>query len=159
MNNKEHIYKNVRLYFYSWHWYLCGAEERSQRVCTYEGIIGSWKSQWTTAFSQNSDTYIVYNSNVTCSNSSFSFVMVTPMSHFFAFHWLQFMSMCCLFPIGYLPKPTSMGGRICHHSPSSTMSIGQGDILIIILLILSSPGWRCQQHQLIQHLQDMMTFW
>ena len=56
------------------------------------------------------ETYIVYNSHVTCSNSSFSLVMVTPTSHFFAFHWL-----CCLFPIGYMPKSTSVGGRICHH--------------------------------------------
>ena len=47
--------------------------------------------------SQNSGTYIVYNSHVTYSNSSFSLVMVTPKSHFFVFHWLQFMSMCCLF--------------------------------------------------------------
>ena len=37
---------------------------------------------------------------------SFSLVMITPMSHFFVFDWLQFTSMCCLFPIGYLPKPT-----------------------------------------------------
>ena len=31
-------------------------------------------------------------------------------------------------------------------SPSSTMSIGQGDIPIIILLILSSAGWSCYQY-------------
>ena len=49
------------------------------------------------------DDDIVYNSHVTCSNSSFSLTMVTPTSHFFAFHWL-----CCLFPIGYLPKPGSV---------------------------------------------------
>ena len=72
--------------------------------------------------------------------------MVTPTSHFFAFHWLQFTSICCLFPIGYFPKPTSMSGRICHHSPSSTTSIGQGDIPIITLLILYSARWSCQQH-------------
>ena len=42
---------------------------------------------------------------VTFSNSSFSLVKVTPTSHF-VFHWLRFTSMCCLFPIGYLPKPT-----------------------------------------------------
>ena len=45
-----------------------------------------------------------------CSNSSFSLTMVTPTSHFFAFHWL-----CCLFPIGYLPKPGSVGVGICHY--------------------------------------------
>ena len=94
------IYKNIRLYFYSWRWYLCGTDEQSQRVCTHKGVIGSRESQWTTDFSQNSGTYIVYNSHMTCSNSSFSLVMVTPTSHF-VFHWLQFMSMCFLFPIGY----------------------------------------------------------
>ena len=61
-------------------------------------------------FSRNSGTYIVYNSHVTCSNSSFSLIMVTPTSHFFAFHLL-----CCLLPIGYLPKPDSLGVRICHY--------------------------------------------
>ena len=83
---------------------------------------------------------------MTCSNSSFSLVMVTPTSHFFVFHWLLITSICCLFPIGYLPKPTSMGGLICHDSPCSTTSIGPGDILIFALLILSSTGWSCQQH-------------
>ena len=53
---------------------------------------------------------LVYNSHVTCNNSSFSLTMVTPTSHFFAFHWL-----CCLLPIGYSPKPGSVGVRICHH--------------------------------------------
>ena len=43
-------------------------------------------------------------------NSSFSLTMVTPTSHFFAFHWL-----CCLLPIGYLPKPGSVGVRTCHY--------------------------------------------
>ena len=103
-------------------------------------------------FSQNSGTYIVYNSHVNCSNSSFSLVMVTPMSHFFIFHWLQFTSMCCSFPIGYLLKLISMGEHICHYLLSSTTSIGQGDIWIITLLILSSARWSCL------HLQDMVTF-
>ena len=54
---------------------------------------------------------------------------------------------------------TSMGKRICHHLLSSTMSIRQGDLPIITLLILSSAGWSCQQHSSIQqHLQDMVTF-
>ena len=70
--------------------------------------------------------------------------MVSPMSHFFVFHWLQFTSMRCFFHIGYLPKPTSMGGRISHQSPSLIMSIGQGDIPIVTLLLLSSAGWSCQ---------------
>ena len=81
-----------------------------KRVHTHEGVVGRRKSQWTTDFSRNSGTYKVYNSHVTCNNSSFSLTMVTPTSHFFAFHWL-----CCLLPIGYLPKPGSVGVRICHH--------------------------------------------
>ena len=64
---------------------MCGAEEQSQRVRSHEGVIGSRKSQWTPDFSQNSGTYIVYNSYMTCSNSSFSLVIVTPTFHFFVF--------------------------------------------------------------------------
>ena len=105
-----YVYKNIRLYFHSWRWYLCGAEKQLQRVCAHEGVVGRWKSQWTTDCSRNSGTYIVYNSHVTFSNSSFSLTMVTPKSHFFAFHWL-----CCLLPIGYLPKPSSVSILICHH--------------------------------------------
>ena len=47
---------------------------------------------------------------MTCSNSSFLLTMVTLTSHFFTFHWL-----CCLLPIGYLPKPSSVSIRVCHH--------------------------------------------
>ena len=66
--------------------------------------------EWATGFSRNSGTYIVYNSHVTCSNSSFSLTMVTPTFHFFAFHWL-----CSFLPNGYLPKPGSVCVRICQH--------------------------------------------
>ena len=52
------IYKNIRLYFYSWQWYWSKAEKQSQRVRTHEGVIGSRKSQWTTDFNQNSWTHI-----------------------------------------------------------------------------------------------------
>ena len=47
---------------------------------------------------------------MTCSNSSFSLTMVTPTSYFFAFHWWR-----CLLLIGYLPRPGSVGVRICHY--------------------------------------------
>ena len=100
----------MRLCFYFRRWYLCGAEKQSQKVRAHGGAVGRRKSQWTTDFSRNSETYIVYNSHVTCSNSSFSLTMVTPTSHFFAFHWL-----CCLLPFGYLPKPVSVGVRICYY--------------------------------------------
>ena len=89
---------------------MCGSEKQLQRVCAHEGVVGRRKIQWTTDFSRYSGTYIVYNSHVTCSNSSFSLTMVTPTSHVFAFRWL-----CCLLPIGYFPKPDSVGVRICHH--------------------------------------------
>ena len=103
--------KKSAIYFYSWRWYLCEPEKQSQRVRAHERVVGKRKSQWTTEFSQNSGTYIVYNSHVTCINSSFSLAMVRPTSRFFDFHWL-----CCFFPIGFLqPKLTSVSGRICHH--------------------------------------------
>ena len=105
-----YVYKNIRSYFYFGWWYLCGAEKQSQRVRTHGGAVGRRKSKWTTDFSRNSGTYIIYNSHVTCSNSPFSLTMVMPTSHFFAFHWL-----CCLLPIGYLPKPSSVGVCICHY--------------------------------------------
>ena len=102
-----YVYKNVRSYFYSWRWYLCGAEKQSLRVRAHEGVVGRRKSKWTTNFSRNSGTYIVYNSHVTCSDSSISLNMVTLTSYFFAF--------ICLLPIGYLPKPGSVGVHICYH--------------------------------------------
>ena len=75
------IYKNIRLYFYSWRSYLCGAEEQSQRFRIREGGVGSRKSHWTTDFSENSGTYIVYYSHVTSNNSSFSLFMVMLTFH------------------------------------------------------------------------------
>ena len=89
---------------------LVWSRKQSQRVRAHGGAVGRRTSQWTTDFSRNSGTYIVYNSHVTCSNSSFSLTMVMPTSQFFTFHWL-----CCLLPIGYLPKPGSVGVRICHY--------------------------------------------
>ena len=76
-------------------------------------------------------THIVYNFYVT----SFSLTMVTPTSHFFAFHWL-----CSSFPIGYLAKPASVARCICHQSPNSIMSTGQSDIPI------SSGQMQLSQH-------------
>ena len=146
-------------------------------VRAHGGAVGRRKSQWTTDFSRNSGTYIVYNSHVTCSNSSFSLTIVTPTSHFFAFHWL-----CCLLPIGYLPKPSSVGVRICHyhriwprpqfrwfsdifdrmhlffdiHRIHSTC--GHGDISAITLLILSLSGCSCLSILWYTAPVDMMTF-
>ena len=134
---------------------LVWSREQSQRVHAHGGAVWRRTSQWTTDFSRNSGTNIVYNSHVTCSNSSFSLTMVMPTSHFFAFHWL-----CCLFPIGYLPKPSSVAVRICHYHwiqrrplfgdfPISSTGCtcfqrnnsGHGDISAITLLILSLSGY------------------
>ena len=150
---------------------MCGAEKQSQRVRTHGGAVGRRKSQWTTDFSRNSGTNIVYNSHVTCSYSSFLLTMVTPTSHFFAFHWL-----CCLLPIGYLPKPGSVGVRICHYHriqvifwylwPDAPVfnihrihsTCGHGDILAITLLILSLSGCSCVNILWYTAPVDMMTF-
>ena len=99
--------------------------------------------------------------------------MVTPSSHFFAFHWL-----CCLFPIGYLPKPGSVGGRITEYNhvhrsrwysgifgrkqlsqhPPIDSTCGHSDISAINLLILSSPGCSYLNiHRYTAHV-SMMTF-
>ena len=139
------IYKNIRLYFYSWWWYLCGAEKQSQRVWAHEEVVGRRKSQWTTDFSQNSGTYIIYNSHVTCSNSSFLLVRVTPTFHF-CFSLVTVHVHVLLVSHWPLAQLTSMGRRICHQSLGLTTSIGQGDIPIITLLILSSAGWSWPQH-------------
>ncbi len=103
LTRNTYVYKNIRLYFYFWWCYLCGAEKQLQRVRAYKGVVGRQKSQWTTDFSQNSGTYIVYNSHVTCSSCSFTLVMVTPTSHFFVFHWLQFTSMFSCSPSATCP--------------------------------------------------------
>ena len=89
---------------------LVWSRKQSQRVRAHGGAVRRRTSLWTTDFSRNLGTYIVYNSHVTCSNSSFSLTMVMPTSHFFVFHWV-----CCLLPIGFLPKPGSVGVRICHN--------------------------------------------
>ena len=160
---------------------MCGAEKQSQRVCTHEEVVRRSKSQWTTDFCQNSGTHIVYNSHVTCSNSSFSLTMVTPKPHFFAFRWL-----CCLFPIGYLPKPTSVGRcsatitefnhvhrsrwysdnhfvdiifsqmQLSQHPPiHSTAPVG----MRTFRWSLRSYQCICQQHPLYSHLQITLIYY
>ena len=124
---------------------MCGAEKQSQRVRAHEGAVRRRKSQWTTDFSRNSGTYIVFNSHMTCSNSSFSLTMVTPMSHFLAVHWL-----CCLLPIGYLPNLVLWAYASAtitefNHSHSS------GDIPI------SLTGCPCFQHQ--PYSQRLWAWW
>ena len=74
---------------------LVWSRKQLQRVRAHGGAVGRRTSQWTTDFSQNSGTYIVYNSHVTCSNSSFSLTMVMPTSLFFASHWLLAQARFC----------------------------------------------------------------
>ena len=99
---------------------LVWSREQWQRVRAHGGSVGRRTSQRTTDFSRNSGTYIVYNSHVTYSNSSFSLTMVMPTSHFFAFHWL-----CCLFPIGLLVQARFCGRTHLPLSANSTTPTGR----------------------------------
>ena len=177
INNEEHththththtyiyiyIYIYIRLYFYSWRWYLCGAEKQSQRVHAHEGV-GRRKSQWTSDFSQNSGTYIVYNSHVTCSNSSFSLTMVTPTSHFFAFYWLCAQARFC--GRTHLPPspnsttstghiPISSAGCTCLNIHRYTAPVG----MITFLWSHRSYQSTCQQHPLYSHQQVTLRYY
>ena len=115
---------------------MCGAEKQSQRVRAHEGVVGRRKSQWTIDSSQNSGTYIVYNSRMTCSNSFFFIgygyahvsLLCFPLVMLFVPHWL-------------LAQAHFYGRTHLQPSLSSTTSIGQGHIPIIPLLILFSVRW------------------
>ena len=178
-----YVYKNIRLYFHFRRWYLCGAEKQSKRIREHGGAVGRRKSQWTTDFSRNSGTYIVYNSHVTCSNSSFSLPMAT--SHSFVTH----ATSLSLFSIGYVvcfplatctspvlwayasvtitefnhaqcsgDFPISLTGCICFQHPRIHNNRGHGDISAITLLILSLNG--CSRVNILWYTapEDMMTF-
>ena len=165
-----YVYKSIRLYFYFWRWYLCGAEKQSQRVCVHEGVVERWKSQWTTDFSRNSGTYIVYNSHMTCSNSSFSLTMFMPTSHFFASHWLLAQAWFCrgthLPPSPNSTTSTGQGdilisltGCTCFNICRIPSTCGHGDILAITLLILSLSWCSCLNIHWYTAPVNMMTFW
>ena len=151
---------------------LVWSRKQSQRVRAHGGGVGRGTSQWTTDFSRNSGTYIVYNSHVTCSNSSFSLIMVIPTSHFFTFHWL-----CCLLTIDYCPSPvlwvyasatiTEFNDAHCSGDfPISSAgctcfqhnNCGHGDISAITLLILSLSGYNPVNIIWYTAPVDMMTF-
>ena len=150
---------------------MCGAEKQSQRVRAHGGAVGRWTSQWTTDFSRNSGTYIVYNSHVTCRNSSFSLTMVMHTSHFFAFHWV----VC--FPLATFPSPvlwayasatvTEFNDAHCSGDfPISSTgctsfqhnNCGHGDISAIIWLILSLSGYNHVNILWYTATVNMMTF-
>ena len=166
---KTYVYKNIRLYFYFWRWYLCGAENQSQRVRPHEGAVGRRKSQWTTDIRRNSWTYIVYNSHVTSSHSSFSLTMVTPTSHFFAFHWLLAQARFCgrthlpLSPNSTTPTVQMISRYLRPDEPVFNINrihnaCGHDDISAITLLILSLSGCSCLNILWYTVPVDMMTF-
>ena len=101
------------------------------------------------------------NSHVTHTQCFFPLAMVTPTPHFLVFHWLQFTPMHCPFFIGYCFTPSYcmyshnrsvdfLHGRVylSKHPLCSTTSVGQGDIPVIILSILSTNG--CMYHNIRQ---------
>ena len=125
----------------------------------------------------NSGTYIVYNSHVTCSNSSFSLTMVTPHISLLCFplvmlsasHWLLAQAQFCgrthlpLSPnsttptvqviFRYLWPDTPVFNINCIHSTCK-----HGEILAITLWILSLSGCSCLNILWFTTPVDMMTF-
>ena len=103
-----YVYKNIRLYFYFGD--ICVEQKSNRREFTHtKELSGDRRASEQLTLAEIREL-TVYNSDVTYSNSTFSLTMVTTTSHFFVFHWL-----CCLIPIGYLPKPGSVGVCICHY--------------------------------------------
>ena len=100
----------------------------------------------------HSGTYIVYNSQVTCSNSSFPLTMV----YAYVFTSLLSIGYIACSPLATCPSPLLLGGCIYHHSPNSTTSTDHGDIPIITLLILSSAGCSCLN---IRDTQNLWAWW
>ena len=136
--------------------------------------VGRLKSLWITDLSRNSGTYIVYNSHVTCSNSTFSLTMVMPTSHFFA---LLFIGYVVCFPLATCSSlvlwayasatitefndahcsgdfPISSTGCTCFQHNNC----GQGDISAITLLILSLSSYNPVNILWYTAPVDMMTF-
>ena len=99
------------------------------------------------------------NSHMTHMPCFFPLAMVMPMPYFHVFHWPQFTPMHCLFFISYCFTPTYcmcsdnhavnfLHGQMypSKHPLCSTTSSGQGDILVLTLLILSTA--RCIYHNI-----------
>ena len=139
---------------------LVWSRKQSQRVRAHGVAVGRRTSQWTTDSSRNSGTYIVYNSHVTCSNSSFSLTMVMPTSHFFCFSLVMLSAshrllaqarFCGRTHLPLAPNSTTPTVQVIfrylrpdapifniHHIHSTC---GHGDISAITLLILSLCGY------------------
>ena len=154
-----YVYKHIRLYFYFWRWYLCGGEKQSQIVRAHEGIVGRRKSQWKTDFSRNSGTYIVYNSHVTGSSSSFSLTMVTPTSHLATCPspvlWANASATITEFKHVHRSRWYSVifdRMQLFQHPPYSQ------PISVIMLLILSLSGCSCLNNHWYTAPVDKLTF-
>ena len=148
---------------------MCGAEKQSHRVRAHEGFVGKRKSQWTTDFSRNSGTYIVYNYHVTCSNSSLSLTMVTPTSHFLlSIGYVVQARFCGRMHLPLSPKSTTFTGQgdipiystwwTCFNIYRIHSTCGHGDISAITLLMLSLGGRSCLNIHWYTAPVDMMTF-
>ena len=120
--------------------------------------------------SRNLGTYIVYNSHVTCSNSSFSLtILCFPLVMLSASHWLLAQAWLC----GHTHLPLSPNSTTptvqvifrylrldapvynIHHIHSNC---GHGDISAITLLILSLSGCSCVNILWYTAPVEMMTF-
>ena len=150
---------------------MCGAEKQSQRARDNEGVVGRRKSQWTTDFSRNSGTYIVYNSHVTSSDSSFSLTMVLcfPLVMLSASHWLLAQARFCgrthlpLSPNSTTPTVQVIFRHLRPDAPVFNINrihstCGHVDISAITLLILSLSGCSCLNILWYTTPVDMMTF-
>ena len=149
---------------------LVWSRKRLQRVRAHGGAVGRRTSQWTTDFSWNLGTYIVYNSHVTCSNSSFSFgyahisLVCFPLVMLSASHWLLAQARFCgRTHLSISPNWTTPTGDFPISSTGCTCfqhnTCGHGDISAITLLILSLSRYNPVNILWYTASVDMMTFW
>ena len=152
------IYKDIRLYSHSWRWYLCGAEEQFREFAHTKGSSGVGRASEELTLAKIREIIQSTSPTWPAPILLFHWLWLRPLlTSLFSIDYSSPTCVTCS-PLATCPSPfsgcfpvdTSMDGRIFHHSPSSTLSIGQGDISIITFLILSLAGWRCQQHPTIQ---------
>ena len=164
----------MRLYFYFRRWYLCGAEKQSQRVRAHGGAVGRRKNQWTTDFSRNSGTYIVYNSQVTFLffvNQCYAHISLIcfPLVMLSASHWLLAQVRFCgrthlpLSPNSTTPTVQVIFRYLRPDAPVFNIhrihsNCAHGDISAITWLISSLSGCTCVNILWYTAPVDMMTF-
>ena len=172
-----YVYKNIRLYFYFWRWYLCGAEKQSPTVRAHEGAVGRRKSQWTTDFSRNSGTYISLQFSrdpqqfLFFINHGYAHISLLcfPLVMLSASHWLLAQARFCgrthlpLSPNSTTPTVQVIFRYLRLDAPVFNIhrihsTCGHGDISAITLLILSLGGCGCLNILWYAAPVDMMTF-